>query len=735
MSRPAKRLSSLWAGQSGLTAWLTRHGDIFLPVAVLLVFATLIIPIPPFAISLLVVLNLAISFVILLRSLYISSPVQLTSYPTILLLTTLFRLCLSVSVARSILSHGTAGDMIEMLGKIPGGGDIIVGGVVFLLILVVQFIVIAKGSERVAEVGARFTLDALPGKQMAIDADVRAGLISQEQARQARLALQQESQLYGALDGAMKFIKGDSVATIVIAFINIVAGFAMGVFGRQAMSVAEAARHYTTLTIGDGLAAIISSVLVTVSAGIVVTRVTSGDSTSTVGADISRQLLRDPKPLMLASGLLLVLALALGLMGTWAALPMGLIGAAMGLAALSLRRSQQAEEQQEAERLAMAGQFDERDELPLTYAVPLSVVVSAELTHLVDSKTESGAHFRAQLPRLRTAIYYELGVMLPNIFVAGDAPLKPDNYFIAIKEVPVAFGALKPDCVYVNDSAENIKNYGLDGEDMRNPADQSPGAWIPAAQAHVAEGAGLTVRGPAEVILLHLAYVLKKHAHEFVGVQETQSYLDFAAQGMPKLVEEVVPKLVSVPQFAEMLQRLVQEGVSIRDIKSILDALSEGARTEKEMDALTEHVRCALSRQITYKFAGGGDTLYYYLLDGEIQDIIADGVKRPTSGPTTFKLAPALSHSILAALRREIGDLPATAQKPVLVTKKRLRRYVRLLVEREFPNLTVLSFEELKPGLNLHPIKRISISSEQTEVYAAAREMVGHAPPAPNSLT
>jgi type III secretion protein V len=475
-------------------------------------------------------------------------------------------------------------------------------------------------------------------------------------------------------------------------------------------------------------------VLVTFSAGIVVTRVASEDARSTVGADIGRQLLRDPKPLILASGLLLVLAFALGLMGTWAALPMGLVGAVLGLGALSIRRSQLAEAREETERLAMAGEFDERDELPLTYAVPLSVVVSAELTHLVDSQTESGARFRAELPRLRSAIYYELGVMLPNVFVAGDAPLKPDNYFIAIKEVPVAFGALKPDCVYVNDSAENIKIFGLDGEDMRNPADQSPGAWVPAAQLRAAEVAGLTVRGPAEVILLHLAYVLKKHAHEFVGVQETQSYLDFASQGMPKLVEEVVPKLISVPQFAEMLQRLVQEGVSIRDIKSILDALSEGARAEKDMSMLAEHVRCALSRQITYRFTGDTDTLYYYMLDDEIQDIVAAGVKRAPTGVTSFNLAPALTHSILAALRREVGDLPATAQKPVLVTRKTLRRYVRNLVEREFPNLTVLSFEELKPGLNFQPVKRISISPERTEVFAAARDMVGPAAPPPNAL-
>ncbi|HEX8284507.1 MAG TPA: flagellar biosynthesis protein FlhA [Pyrinomonadaceae bacterium] len=730
-----ERLKNIWleVRRGGIVTLLARYGDILLPVALMLVIATLIVPVPPFLISMLVVINLAVSFIILLTSLNISSPVQLTSYPTVLLLTTLFRLCLSVSVARSILSAGEAGDVIEMLGKVPGGGDIIVGGVVFLMILVVQFIVVAKGSERIAEVAARFTLDALPGKQMAIDADMRSGLITQDEARRSRSALQQESQLYGAMDGSMKFVKGDSVATIVIAMINVAAGFAVGVL-RRGMSPGEAAQVYTVLTIGDGLSAVISSMLITVSAGIVVTRVASEESRTTVGADITRQLLGNPKPLALASGLLTVLALALTFSGTWAALPLFAFGAVTGLIAYSLQRAAQASAREEAERLAMAGESAGQDELVPSYAVPLSVVVSPQLTHLIDSETESGARFRADLPRLRSSIYYDLGVMLPSVFVAGDAPLKPEQYFIAIKEVPVARGTLKPGCVYVNDSAENIRDFGLDGEDMPNPADLSPGAWIPSRQRESAERAGLQVWEPAQVILLHLANVLKRHAHEFVGIQEAHAYLDFAAQGMPKLVEEVVPKVVSVQQFREVLQKLVQEGISIRDIKSILDAMSERGRIEKDPVMLTEHIRCALRRYICYRHTGGRDTLYYYTLDAEIEDIIGDNIRRTTTD-TSLKLNHVLSKSILDALRREIAVLPPTAQKPVLVTEMKLRRFVRGLVELEFPGLTVLSFQELTPDINLIALKRISMRPGQTVVFADPAAVVEGASPIPKALT
>ena len=578
-----KQLAGFWGALKGgnVLRLLSRHNDLVLPIALMLAISMLFIPIPTPLISALLVLNLAISFIVLATSLYISSPVQLTSYPTILLLTTLFRLCLSVSVSRSILERAYAGEVIETLGKFTGGGNVIVGAVVFVMILVVQFIVVAKGSERVAEVAARFTLDAMPGKQMSIDADMRSGLMTQEQARRQRAALQKESQLYGAMDGAMKFVKGDSIATIVIAMINIAAGLAIGML-YKGLALSQALQKYTIMTVGDGLAAIISSILITVSAGIVVTRVAADEDKSNVGSDISLQLFQNPKPLVIAAALLFVLALIPGMH-----LPFFIIGLVVGGIAYLLYRAQQRVAREEAERIAKTGAISGRDELQPTFAVPLAVVVSSPLTHLIDQQTPAGVLFRQELPKLRSALYYDLGVMLPNVYVSGDAPLKPDQYFIAVKEVPIAYGRLKPDSVYVNDSAENIKVFGLEGEDVRNPADLSPGSWIPAAQRPIAELAGLKVWTPVEVISLHLSRVMNKYAHEFIGIQESQALLDFVAQGVPKLVEEVVPKVVSIHQFTDVLQRLVQEGISDADIKSILAALSEWGRIEKDPVKLT----------------------------------------------------------------------------------------------------------------------------------------------------
>lgn len=730
MERVLALLRPAWVElkRGNVSALLSRYGDLLLPVGVMLVIGTLFVPLPPALISVLIVVNLAVSVIVLATSLYISTPTQLTSYPTILLLSTVFRLTLSVSATRSILRNSTAGSVIDALGHITAQGSIIVGAVMFIMILVVQFIVVAKGSERVAEVAARFTLDAMPGKQMSIDADMRSGLISQEQARASRTALQKESQLYGAMDGAMKFVKGDSIATIIIAMVNIAGGLAVGVLVKG-MSIEAAAGRYTIMTIGDGLAAIISSMLITVSAGIVVTRVSTDDETSNIGSDISGQLLRNPKPIMIGAGLLLLMALLPGM----PFVPLLLVGGGIAGIGYTLVRAQRKAAKEEAERQAKSGTAPGQDELQPTFAVPLAVVVSSELTQLVDPKTVSGARFRAEMPKLRSAVYYDLGVLLPGCYVSGDAPLKANQYFIAIKEVPVVYGSIRADCVYVNDSAENIRVFGIEGEDVRNPADLKPGAWIPASQRAVAELAGLKVWEPAEVITLHLSMVMKKYAHEFVGIQEAQALLDFAARGAPKLVEEVVPKVVTVHQLTDVLQRLVQEGISIRDIKTVLDSLSEWGRIEKDPVMLTEYVRASMKRYISFRYTGGRDTLFVYLLDPEIEDVIRGAIRRTSTG-SFLSLDPAIAHDILDAMRREIAELPPGAQKPVVITDMELRRFVRKMVELEFPALTVLSYQELAPELNVQPVGRITMRPprpQEQQFLPDAGERLGGALPSP----
>jgi type III secretion protein V len=674
---------------------------------------------------LLVISNLALSFIVLMKSLSIATPAQLTSYPTLLLVTTIFRLCLSVSVMRSILERGDAGAFIEVVGKITAGGNIVIGVVMFIMILVVQFIVVAKGSERVAEVAARFTLDALPGKQMSIDADMRSGLITQEQARQLRSSLQRESQLYGAMDGALKFVKGDSIATIILWFVNIVGGLAIGVI-YKGLTFAQSAQKYTILSIGDGLVTVISSVVVAISAGFVVTRVATEDETSNIATDIRLQLFSDPKPLFVAAGLLFLFAAFGVVIPKMPYVELLLIGSAIGGYAFMLSRKQSEQQKAAAEERAKAGSASGEEVQP-TFAVPLAIVVSKQLTHLIDPKTESGARFRAELPKLRSAVYYDLGVLLPSVYVSGDAPLKANQYFIAIKEVPVVYGTLRPDCLFVNDSAENIKVFGLEGEEVRNPADLKPGAWIPSSQRHIAELAGLKVWEPAEVITLHLSRVMHRHAHEFIGIQEAQAYLDFAARGVPKLVEEVVPKTIGLPQFTDVLQRLVQEGISMRDIKSILDALSEWGRIEKDPVMLTEYIRASMKRYLAFRYTGGKDTLFAYLLDPEIEDVIRGAIRRTSTG-SFLSLDPSLAHDILAAFRQELANLSPSAQKPVAITDMELRRFVRKMVELEFPQLAVLSYQELTPELNVQPVSRISMRQPQVSVAPSLPEV----PAAPN---
>ena len=688
-------------GQGGLTAMLAKYKDLLLPICLLLAVGMLFIPLHPEAVSVLIVINLSLSITILVTSLFINSPVQLTAYPTILLLTTIFRLTLSVSVTRNILSTGNPGSVIEGLGHITAQGSLITGAVLFIIILVVQFLVVSKGSERVAEVAARFTLDAMPGKQMAIDADLRSGLITQEQARMMRIELGKESQLHGAMDGAMKFVKGDAICTIIIALVNIVAGLAAGKW-IHGLSFTEAAEKYTIATFGDGLAAIISSLLVTLSAGIVVTRVSSHDEASNIGTDIIEQIFVSPKPLFIAGGIILVLSPLSFLFYV----PVG--AATLGIGYLLHRRQKRLIEAGELPDMSQAA--GDSDEVQMSFTVPMAIVVSRELSQLVDKNTPEGVRFRAEIPRLRNALYYDLGVMVPFCYVGGDAPITPNEYYIAVKEVPVGTGSLRPNCVYVNDSAENIRVFGIEGENVNNPADLRPGAWIPADQRHIAETAGLKVWEPADVILLHLSRIMRRYAHDFIGIQEAQGYLDFVSRAMPKLVEETIGKVVTIHQFTDVLQRLVQEGISIRDTKSILDALSEWGRIEKDPVMLTEHIRAAMRRYISFRYALGSDTLFVYLLDPEIEDVIRGAIRRTSTG-SFLSLDPTIAHDILDAIRREIADRPPTAQQPVIVTDMELRRFVRKMVELEFSNLAVLSYQELTPELNIQPIGRISMRS------------------------
>lgn len=687
--------------QGNLSSLIAKYKDLVLPIMLLLIVGTLFIPLPAEAVSILILVNLAVSITVLVTSLFINSPVQLTAYPTILLLTTIFRLTLSVSVTRNILSHGEPGSVVEALGKITAQGNLITGAVLFIIILVVQYLVVSKGSERVAEVAARFTLDALPGKQMAIDADLRSGLITQEQARSMRIELGKESQLHGAMDGAMKFVKGDAICTIIIAFVNIIAGLTAGYFMHD-LTLPEAAEKYTIATFGDGLAAIISSLLITLSAGIVVTRVSSHDENSNIGADIGDQIFASPKPLFITGGIMLLLT-PLNLLFV----PVG--AATAGIGYLLYRRQKNLAEISELPSTEKID-IENLEEIQMSFTVPITIGVSNELAYLVDTNNQEGARFRSEILKLRNTLYKDLGVMVPFCYVGENAQVAPNEYYIAVKEIPVATGSLRPNSIYVNDSAENIRVFGIKGENLTNPADLRKGAWIPTDQREIADIAGLKIWEPTDVILLHLSRIMRNYAHDFIGIQEAQGYLDFVSRGMPKLVEETIGKVVSIHQFTDVLQRLVQEGISIKDTKSILDALSEWGRIEKDPVMLTEHIRVSMRRSISYRYSKGSENLFVYLLSPEIEDLIRGAIRRNSTG-SFLSLAPTTAQEIIESIRREVSQRPPTAQQPVIVTDLEIRRFIRKLVELEFQNLAVLSYQELVPELNIQPIGRISIQT------------------------
>jgi type III secretion protein V len=705
------------------TSTLTRYADIGLAFIVVLVVGLMIIPLPTFFLDILLTCNIAISLTLVLIAIYMPSALHLSAYPSILLVTTLFRLALNVSSTRLILLYGDAGEVITSFGNFVVAGNMVVGGIIFLILMLINFIVIAKGSERVSEVAARFTLDAMPGKQMSIDADMRAGAIEMDEGRRRRRDLERESQLFGAMDGAMKFVKGDSIAGIIITVINVIGGIIIGVT-MGGLTASEAAGKYAMLTIGDGLVSAIPSLLISVSAGIIVTRVSPEVEGSNLGSDIGTQLLANHKPYFIISILLVLLGLVPGL----PKIPFFILSALTGFLAYSLKKTR------EGKSTITGGEGDPTpEELPAStpapspnspkkkkkdrepqelvpLVTPIALEVSNALTPYVDSATESGDRFlNEMLPLMKEGLFYELGVIFPGVRIRGFCSHLPDDtYIIKLNEVPVAVGQVPLGKVLVNESADRLAIMNVGGEPAVNPANGMDACWIPAEKKEVVEQSGYTTWDTPGYMILHMSSVLRRFAYEFVGIQEIQSSLDKLEQAFPALIKEVVPKVLSLQQFTDVCRRLVEEEISIVNLKAILEALAEWAQVEKDPVMLTEYVRMSMKRYITYKYSKGGNTLVVYLLDPQIEQAIKDSIQITSSG-NYLALEPEIAQDILDAVRVEIGDLPATAQQPVILTNVEIRRYFRQLVKLEFPYLAVLSFQELNPDMNIQPVARISV--------------------------
>jgi type III secretion protein V len=698
---------------------LARFSDILLVAVIMCIIGMMIVPLPPFLLDLLLTVNISFAVILLLISLYISEPIKIASFPTILLVTTLFRLALEISSTRLILLHGYAGDVIDAFGKFVVAGNFVVGAVIFLILTLVQFIVIAKGSERVAEVSARFTLDAMPGKQMAIDADLRAGAIDMAEGKQRRRNLERESQFFGSMDGAMKFVKGDAIAGIIMILINIIAGLIIGV-AMKGMDVIHAVQKYTILTIGEGLVAQIPALLITVTAGMVVTRVASEETDSNLGKDIGGQILAQPKAIGIAGGFLLLLGLIPGLPH----IPFLLLAAVItGMAYKLYQTKEKAESEGKTTGVTKPGAISTParkpgtpataaapEEMILALPTPVSLELSSDLSGYIEGTTSDGKFMNELLPQMRQSLFMDLGVRFPGVRTRTQIPqLQPGQFLIRIMEVPL-FNATIPlqHAMVVNQPAQSLAAFNLKAIEGRNPLTNALAYWIPEDRREMLASAGMVVWDTQTFLAVQLSAILRRYAFEFLGIQEVQSLLDAMEKQFPSLVKEVIPKIVSLYTLTDVLKRLTQEEIPVRDLRTILQSLAQWGKVENDAVMLTEYVRTEMKRYISFKYTGGKNLLIVYLLDPEIEDIVAGAIQQTETG-NYLALDPEATQEILKSVKKQIGNLPASAQRPVILTGMNIRRYIKKIVELEFPALVVLSFQELAPEVRVQPVARISL--------------------------
>ncbi|MCR4666083.1 MAG: type III secretion system export apparatus subunit SctV [Desulfovibrio sp.] len=691
-----------------LVSRTTQHSDLALVGLLVAVIALMIMPLPTFLVDTLIGLNLSLSFAILMMTMYVKTPLEFSSFPTMLLFTTLFRVGLNITTTRLILLNADAGEIIQTFGEFALGGNFVVGAVVFLILTIVQFLVISKGAERVAEVGARFTLDAMPGKQMSIDADMRAGVIDMAEAQKRREVISQESKMFGAMDGAMKFVKGDSIAGMVVAVVNIVGGTVIGVTQRG-IPASEALNIYGILTIGDGLVSQIPSLIIAISAGILITR--SGDTQVDVGAQIGGQFFNQPKALFIAGALIFLFALIPGFPKPQLfTLAFAIGGFAYVLDRIknapASRRDARSDFQQSvrASTESQAGPrrnpSEPQDDFSPT--VPIILDISEELSTALDFDK-----LNDELAALRRALYFDLGVPFPGINLRVARRLTGLTYELQINEIPLTSGKLEPHMSLARESEETLSMLGVQvkkGEDFLPDVES---LWVSDADAERLAKGSVSCMSHSRIIAYHLSLLLSRHAGDFVGMQETKYLLDRMEERAPDLVHEAT-RLQPVQRIAEIFQRMVQEQVSIRDLRGILEALIEWSAKEKDIIMLTEYVRGALKRQICYMHSRGQNMLPAILLDPPVEETIRKSV-RQTSAGAFLSLDPDTSKRFLDAVTDAAGDYRKHSQKPVLLASMDIRRYVRRLIEAKHYDLMVLSYQELTPEISVQPLSRIRL--------------------------
>lgn len=683
--------------RAGWFGKLLDLSDYLIAVMVVTIVMMMIIPMKPGILDVLLTFNISFALVILLVSMFNNNPLDFSVFPSLLLIMTLFRLSLNVSSTRLILLNAEAGQVIASFGSFVVGGNTVVGMVIFLIIVVIQFIVITKGAERVSEVAARFTLDAMPGKQMAIDADLNAGLINEDMARNRREDIQREADFYGAMDGASKFVKGDAIAGIIITLINIIGGFTIGI-AQKGLTMAESMQTYTILTVGDGLVTQIPALLISTATGIVVTRSASKFS---LGKELNMQLFNYPKALGIAAVILLVLG-TIGL----PKLPMYSLALLFGILLFTFRRSTAAvvedtdlEEVEEAEQIKKPENVVEllqveKMELELGYA----------LIPLVDS--EQGGDLLDRIVMIRRQCAVELGFIVPPVRIRDNMQLKPSAYTIKIKGIEIDSGELMLEN-YLVIGPDIEKDPELPGIVTVEPAFKLPAKWINPEQKENAEMKGYTVVDPPSVLATHLTSIIKSHAFELLGRQEIQNTIDFIKNQNPAVVDELIPDLVSIGDIQRVLSNLLKEQVSVRDMLTILETLADYARITKDTDVLTEYVRQALKRQISKQYAGEDGNLRVLTLDPVLEDKLRESVQQSEFG-SYIALDPDIAQPVIDNLSRQYENLTGRGITPVVICAPVLRLYFKRLIDRFISNMVVLSYNEIDTNVNVEILGMVS---------------------------
>ena len=673
--------------------------DIGVLAAVIMIVAMLVIPLPPWLLSFLLIINITLALMVLLTSMNMKEALEFSIFPTLLLLLTVFRLGLNVSTTRAILSEGNAGGVVDTFGTFVTGGNMAVGLVIFAILVIIQFIVITKGAERVSEVAARFTLDAMPGKQMSIDADLNAGMISEIDARTRREKVSNEADFYGAMDGATKFVKGDAIAGIIIVIINLLVGIIIGVV-QMGLPVGEAAVLFSTLTVGDGIVTQIPALLISTATGIVVTRAASDGN---LGADLTNQIFGQPTLLYVAATTLMLLGIftPIHIMLT---LPIALI-----LAGTAYMMSRKPEEDPE-ELLEMEEEL-ETDELKspenivnLLNVDPIEFEFGYGLIPLVDAT--QGGDLIDRVVMIRRQLAIELGLVIPVVRIRDNIQLQPNEYRIKIKGSELAKGELLLDHYLAMSPGGDDS---IEGIDTIEPSFGLPAKWITEAVKEDAEILGYTVVDPPSVVSTHLTEVIRANAADLIGRQETKQLVDHVQETYPILVEELTPTPLSIGEIQKVLAKLLSEQVSVRNLPIIFETLADYSKYTSDIDVLTEYVRQALARQITNQYAGGTGSLKVLTVSGKVEKIIADSIQQTEQG-NYLSLDPALSQQILESIAQEIERVALMDQSPVILSTPAVRMYLRQVTERYFPQIPVLSYNELEASIEVQSIGVVNVA-------------------------